>query len=362
MSSRLDLVDIHKSYSGGSPVLTGVSLGLDEGEILALLGPSGSGKSTLLRVVAGLEKPDRGLVRFDGRDLAPVPPHRRRFGLMFQEFALFPHRRVAENVAFGLEMLKLPPDAVARRIAAMLDLVGLGDLARRRVGELSGGERQRVALARSLAPEPLVLMLDEPLGALDRAWRERLLPEIRRILKTLAQTAVFVTHDQAEALAVADRVAVLIDGRLEQVDPPEVLYRRPRSEAVARFLGFENLLPGRLETAERVRTPVGVWPVEAGAAPAGAAVTALIRPESAEPVPIRGATADSEIDGRVLDVLFAGRFHRLTVMTRSGRRLVFELVMASAPAVGTEIRLRVHPTGVVLLPPPQGGWTEPGYM
>ena len=252
----LEIAHIYKSYPG-LPVLHDLSLTADEGEIVCLLGPSGCGKSTLLRIVAGLETPDAGQVRFDGQDLAGVPPHRRRFGLMFQDYALFPHKDVAGNVAFGLRMARLPASEISARVREMLALVGLSGAEQRRVTELSGGEQQRVALARSLAPGPRLLMFDEPLGALDRALREQLMNDLRVILKQVCVTAVYVTHDQEEAFAIGDRVAIMRarpdigeGGRIEQIGTPQEVYRQPVNAYVARFLGFQNLIDGNVAAGE----------------------------------------------------------------------------------------------------------------
>ncbi|MBE1875902.1 ABC transporter ATP-binding protein [Myceligenerans pegani] len=214
-----------------------VSLDVDQGEIVALLGPSGCGKSSLLRAVAGLEPLADGTVTWDDGDLTGVPVHRRQFGLMFQDGQLFPHRDAGRNVAYGLEAQHVPAPERAERVAGLLELVGLAGYERRRVATLSGGERQRVALARALAPRPRLLLLDEPLSALDRRLRERLAAEVRRVLKETGTTALFVTHDHDEAFAVADRVGVMSGGRLLQVAPPEELREKPATAEVAEFLG-----------------------------------------------------------------------------------------------------------------------------
>jgi len=219
---------------------------------MAVLGPSGSGKTTLLRVISGLQAPDRGRVLVDGEDVAGVPPHRRGIGLVFQDHALFPHRDVAGNVGFGLRMRRDTPAAIASRTAELLDLVGLSGFERRSVGTLSGGEQQRVALARALAPEPRLLLLDEPLGSLDRRLRDRLLDDLARLFEELALTALYVTHDQTEAFTLGDRVAVMRAGRVAQIATPDALWAMPVDEDVARFLGLANVWDGEVVRPEAV--------------------------------------------------------------------------------------------------------------
>src|SRR3972149_644150 len=258
----LELRKIRKSF-GGKAALSDVSFRVASGGIVALLGPSGSGKSTLLSIVAGLEKADRGQVRWDGKNLSGIPAHRRKFGLMFQDFALFRHRDVCGNVAFGLQVASKPPTQVRKRVDEVLHRVGLAALEHREVSALSGGEQQRVALARALAPQPRLLMLDEPLGALDRALRIRLLEDLSSILRKAGQTSLYVTHDQEEAYAIADRIVLLNAGRVAQIATPQQLYRNPASAFVARFLGFENLLPARVTRSGRrvwLETPIGKLP------------------------------------------------------------------------------------------------------
>jgi thiamine transport system ATP-binding protein len=238
----LTVRDLVVRYEGsrrgtGTTAVDGVTLGVAAGEVLALLGPSGCGKSSLLRAVAGLEPVAAGSITFDGDDVGRVPVHRRGFGLLFQDGQLFPHRDVGRNVAYGLEIQGLSRAERDERVTELLVAVGLEGFARRAVTTLSGGQQQRVALARSLAPRPRLLLLDEPLSALDRQLRERLAHDVRRTLKETGTTAVFVTHDHAEAFTVADRVAVMDAGRLLQVDTPDVLRAAPASERVAEFLG-----------------------------------------------------------------------------------------------------------------------------
>jgi thiamine transport system ATP-binding protein len=243
LSVRDLVVRYEDGDAGPTTAVAGVSFDVAPGEVLALLGPSGCGKSSLLRAIAGLEPVAAGSVSWDGADLAALPVHRRGFGLMFQEGQLFPHRDVARNVGFGLEMARVPRAERARRVDALLHAVGLDGYRRRAVSTLSGGEQQRVALARALAPAPSLLLLDEPLSALDRSLRERLAGDVRRTLVETGTTALFVTHDHDEAFTVADRVAVMSGGHLLRVDAPARLWREPGSRRVAEFLGYEAFVP-----------------------------------------------------------------------------------------------------------------------
>ncbi|WP_060906276.1 ABC transporter ATP-binding protein, partial [Streptomyces scabiei] len=259
----------------GRPVLDAVDLEVAEHEIVCVLGPSGSGKSTLLRVVAGLQPLDGGRVLLAGNDQAGVPAHKRGVGLMFQDHQLFPQRDVAGNVAFGPRMHGATKAERAERVRELLELVGLPGAARRPVGELSGGEQQRVALARALAPRPRLLMLDEPLGQLDRSLRERLVVELRELFAELGTTVLAVTHDQGEAFALADRVVVMRDGRIAQSGTPLDVWQRPVDEFVARFLGFDNVVEATV-TGAAADTAWGKVPVPEGS-PQGACAL-LVRP------------------------------------------------------------------------------------
>ena len=258
MNAALSLEGI--TYTVGErSIVKDVTLQVARGETLALLGPSGAGKTTLLRIVAGLEQPSDGKVSFEGRDVTRVPAHRRGFGFMFQEHALFPHMDVAANIEFGLRRAGWAAAQRRERIAELLELVGLEGFGKRKIERLSGGERQRVALARALAPKPRLLMLDEPLGSLDRGLRERLVAELREILARLAIPAIYVTHDQFEAFAIADRVAILETGEVERIDTPQALWASPRSPFVARFLGMHNTLDGVRDSVGLVRTVLGTF-------------------------------------------------------------------------------------------------------
>jgi thiamine transport system ATP-binding protein len=330
----------------GSPVLRGVDLDVPAGQLLCVLGPSGGGKSTLLRVVAGLEVPAAGRVKLDGRDLAGVPAHERGVGLMFQDYALFPHRNVAENVAFGLRMAGVDAAGARSRVAELLELVGLPGAERRPVSQLSGGEQQRVALARALAPRPRLLMLDEPMGSLDRTLRERLPEELRAIFTELGLTVIYVTHDQDEALSVADRVVLLASGRVVADDAPEGLWTRPANAWAARFLGFRNIAPAQVGD-HGVETAWGRLPRSAvdGLEEVGTAIegTLVIRPSALV------TATDGPIRGRVSSRRFRGDHVLLVVETGAPRPLYVEAREGELPVPGDDIALRVLARGAWLM-------------
>ena len=305
--------DVNVRFDGAA-ALDGALLDVDDGEVVTVLGPSGSGKTTLLRVVAGLQVPDSGRVLLDGVDLASTPPHRRDIGLVFQDHALFPHRDVADNVAFGLRMRGDSPEQVASRTAELLDLVGLAGFEQRSVGSLSGGEQQRVALARALAPEPRVLLLDEPLGSLDRRLRDRLLDDLGRLFDELELTAIYVTHDQTEAFMLGDRVAVMRAGRVVQVATPDELWAHPADADVARFLGLANV-----DGAE------------------------IVRPEA---VVVRAS-----VDGNatVVSAVRTGPLVRLRVALDDGRSLEAAVAAVEHPGPGDRVDVEIDPEGIVRL-------------
>jgi ABC-type Fe3+/spermidine/putrescine transport system ATPase subunit len=310
----LTITNISKSFIS-TPALTNISFDVASGEIVALLGPSGCGKSTLLSIVAGLQTADAGDVLWDGRSLRNTPSHRRGFGLMFQDYALFPHLNVFENVAFGLKMLKLPKGEIQIQVEEALNRVGLPAAAKRSVHTLSGGEQQRVALARSLAPRPRLLMLDEPLGSLDRNLREHLTGELRSILHTMKQTALYVTHDLEEAFTLADRIVLMNAGQVEQIGTPQELYRQPATPFAAHFLGLTNLLEGQV-SAEKVSTPLGHFP--APGQPDGR-VSVLLRPDAAN---LRDGPAC--VRGKVVEQRFLGS-HVQVILEVNGIPLAFDL-------------------------------------
>ncbi|MHC5903335.1 ABC transporter ATP-binding protein [Streptomyces sp. S6] len=326
---------------GERAVLDAVDLEVGEHEVVCVLGPSGSGKSTLLRVVAGLQPLDAGRVLLGGKDQGGVPAHRREVGLMFQDHQLFPQRDVAGNVAFGLRMHGASKGEQAGRVGELLELVGLPGAGKRAVGALSGGEQQRVALARALAPRPRLLMLDEPLGQLDRSLRERLVVELRELFGRLGTTVLAVTHDQGEAFALADRVVVMRDGRIAQSGTALEVWQRPADAFVARFLGFENVVPATVE-GEVALTPWGKVPVPAGSA------------QGERDVLVRSAGVRIGAEGMRCTV--AGRTFKGThvavqlVPEGGGPRLEAAVALREAPEVGERVEAGFDPAEVVVLP------------
>ncbi len=322
--SDLHLSNLTKRF-GSTVAVNDVSLDVAAGDIVCLLGPSGCGKTTLLRLVAGLEQSDGGSVLFDNQDITRVPLHKRGFGMMFQNFALFPHLNVGDNVGYGLKMLGLDSAEIATRTNDMLALVDMTGYNTRKVDELSGGQQQRVALARALATRPKLLMLDEPLGALDRALREHLMVELRNIIKNVGVTAIYVTHDQSEAYAIADHVAIMNEGEIEQYAPPQTVYNQPQSAFVARFLGFENVVAGNVIGARSVDSPIGPLMLAADVnREIGKAVEVLIRPNAITLRPTENAVTISEIT-----VTFRGRYSEIQLQVGT-QTLVFE-VASSTP-------------------------------
>ena len=309
----LEIEGVTTSF-GVKIALDDLSLDVSAGEVVALLGASGSGKSTLLRVVAGLQRPDAGRVQLDGQDLAPVPPHRRGIGLVFQDHALFHHRDVAANVAFGLRMRGDAPDQIDRRVGELLELVGLPGFERRSVATLSGGEQQRIALARALAPEPRILLLDEPLGSLDRPLRERLLADLDGLFTAIDLTALYVTHDQAEAFRLGDRIALIREGRIAQSGTPDELWAHPADEDVALFLG-QSVVDGR-----------------------------AFRPEA---VSVRRAADAESADAVVESAVRHGPMVRLVVRLHDGDRLAAAVTAIDHPIAGDRVTVAIDPDGVV---------------
>jgi len=345
-----------KSF-GKIVALDRVSLRIEAGELFFLLGPSGCGKSTLLRCIAGLEMPESGVIRFGERDVTEVPPHRRETAMVFQSYALWPHLSVAHNIAFGLEERRVPKPEIKRRVEAALELVQLAGFGPRGIEQMSGGQQQRVALARALVVKPKCLLLDEPLSNLDAQLRIEMRTEIRRLVKSNGLTAIYVTHDQEEALAMADRMAILSRGRIEQIGTPEAIYRTPRSASVASFIGETNLIPGTvLESAAQSATIataagplVGRLTDPAWRPQAGAAVQLSIRPEAWH---LHEEAGDNAISGRIVERSYLGQRIQYWIDTAAGRQQIVEMNPQQLHSPGeTSVRLHVRSDDVLVLEP-----------
>jgi len=326
----------------GRAAVDRVDLTVGDGETLAILGPSGCGKTTLLRAIAGLQPLDEGTIAWDGTDVGAVPPHERNFGFMFQEYALFPHRDVRGNVEFGLRMHGLDASARAPRVDEVLDLVGLGELRDRAVATLSGGEQQRVALARALAVKPRLLMLDEPLGALDREWRSRLTDEIRMLLDGAGLAAIYVTHDHEEAFSIANRVVVMRAGRVVQEGTARAIWERPSNAWVAQFLGFGAPVAA-VVGRHTLRTPWGDLAAPDGV-PDGE-VEIIMRPDALRP------DAKGQISAVVTRTRFAGARVEVSARPENGPMLVFFVDARDAPADGARLTIACDARRVLVYPP-----------
>ena len=352
--SRLTIRSVMKSF-GTNTVVRDFDLSMEDGEFISLLGPSGCGKTTVLRMVAGFETPTAGAIEIDGQDVTRLRASQRKIGMMFQSYALFPNLTAAGNVAFGLKVAGVPRDEAAQRVDEMLRMVGLTGLGDRYPYQMSGGQQQRVALARAIAPRPRVLLLDEPLSALDAKIRVALRSEIRAIQRELGITTLFVTHDQEEAMAMSDRVVVMTGGRADQVGTPDEIYNRPATRFVAEFIGALNLLPGRLRDPGTGAVDTVAGPVTLGRAipaVAGADLSLAIRPEGLRLMEHGDAAGGVSFSGRLVSRDFLGAIIRLKAEVPGGPVLTIDCFNRDGhalPRPGEDVRLSVRPEEVVLL-------------
>jgi spermidine/putrescine transport system ATP-binding protein len=353
MRGEIHLEQLTKSF-GEVVAVDGIDLGMPGGEFFTMVGPSGCGKTTTLRMIAGFERPTSGRIVLDGADVAQVPPHRRNVNTVFQSYALFPHLDVAGNVGFGLKYKKLTKSEQAKRIAEALALVQLGDYAKRKPGQLSGGQQQRVALARALVLTPQVLLLDEPLGALDARLRKDLQVELKALQAELGITFVFVTHDQEEALTMSDRVAVMSGGRVEQAGTPKEIYEEPATLFVADFLGVSNLIAGTASPdggACALRVGERTLRAAAGAVGSTGEVKAMVRPERVV-VEEQGTSGENRLPGLVERAVYIGSAHELHVRLIGGNLLKASIRNDGSPFLyeeGTPVTLYLPPDAVRVL-------------
>lgn len=349
MEVVLEIKNLYKRFTGEQWVIEDLNLSVSRGEIVCMLGPSGCGKTTILRLICGFERPDRGVILKNGTVLsgpaAHLPPERRRVGMVFQDYALFPHLTVLQNVEFGLKYRRRKNQDAQKKIQDLLGLTGIGDLARRYPHELSGGQQQRTALARALAHEPELILLDEPFSNIDTALRQHLRDDVKRLLRDAGCSAIFVTHDQEEALYLADTIAVMHAGRLEQAGSPEEVLYRPRSRVVADFIGRASYLPGRINDG-RVETELGNWPLPPEykgnlADP----VSVLVRPDAIEIV-----QNGEGYSARVVRVQFSGLQPLYTLALSSGLELLAQFPGSVRLREGVGVVVCFRPFGLAILP------------
>jgi putative spermidine/putrescine transport system ATP-binding protein len=352
ISLPISIEGVRKTY-GSFAALDDVSLEIGSGEFITLLGPSGSGKTTLLMVLAGFIRPDRGSVRFGERDVSLTPPHKRDVGMVFQNYALFPHMTVAGNVAYPLRLRGIAKAEIERRVKGALDLVQLGDLGGRNVDQLSGGQRQRVALARAIVFEPRILLMDEPLSALDKKLREQMQIEVRHLHQRLGMTTVYVTHDQREALTMSDRVAVIDKGRFRQIGRPREIYESPDSRFIAEFIGESHFIPVTLRGGAPY---AGDREIRIAGKPRFAAERQLlvVRPEKLRIVDGAGSDGLNLFEGRAKEIVYQGESTLLYVTLADGTEIAVRQPATSAgpslPAVGQPVRLALAPADSSLVP------------
>jgi len=347
MASSVTIRGVSKSFVKGAPVLNDIDLEVRRGELFFLLGPSGCGKSTLLRIIAGLTEANAGRIFFNDREVTALPPEKRRSAMVFQNYALWPHLSVFENVAFGLRAAKVPRREVASRVEEVMQLVRLEGFGDRVIGSLSGGQQQRVALARAVVVNPEVLLLDEPLSNLDARLRETMRGEIRRVARERGLTAIYVTHDRREALATADRAAVLHSGTLQQCAEPRVLYSRPANAFVAEFLGEANRVPAEVTGENEVTSALGVWRKIDCKGLIGK-VELLFRPEVVRTVPDASPPALAEFRASVAEELYAGEAAAYALEAAGGLRLQMQLSPSPPSPLSGNFRFAVAPEAVLV--------------
>ena len=354
----IELDSVSKSF-GGNPVVRELSISVEKGEFLSLLGGSGCGKTTTLRMIAGFESPSSGSVLVDGQDVSAVPPAKRRLGMVFQNYALFPNMTVARNIGFGLRVARRGRREIAQRVTEMLELIRMGEFAHRYPHQLSGGQQQRVALARAVAVEPAALLLDEPLSALDAKIRVRLREDIRAVQQKLGITTIYVTHDQEEALSISDRVAVMREGIIEQIGTPFEIYNRPATAYVASFIGTLNVLAARAVDPAAGILSVDGQEIRAAApfdAPGGGELRLSLRPEAMALGP--GEAGSNHLKGRLEGIRFLGSIVRLTVATGGNSVSVdrFNDPRLVPPILGEELMLSFPPESCIVALPRKGPW------
>lgn len=349
----LELKDIRKSFEKETDVLKGISLAIGKGEFITLLGSSGCGKTTTLRIIAGLETPDGGQVFLDGKDVTSLAPEARDVNTVFQNYALFPHMNVADNIGYGLKLKKTPKEEIRRKVKEMLELVQLPGYEKRKPSELSGGQKQRVAIARALVNNPKVLLLDEPLGALDLQLRRAMQIELKRLQKKLGITFVYITHDQEEAINMSDRIAVMNEGRFEQIGSPDEIYNHPRTSYVATFVGNANILKGRAAGTENgcvlVELPGGIMPVDAAGEEVkeGEEVTLAVRSEN---IRLDGGCG---LEAEVAEKSFAGGLLRVVLKLSDGTEVTASRYgIDAAVQPGEKVCLSFEPGDAVLVDRP----------
>lgn len=337
----IDLMEISKDF-GDTTVLENLNLYIRQNEFLTLLGPSGCGKTTTLRIIGGFEAPTTGKVIFEGKDITKQPPYLRQINTVFQKYALFPHLNVFENIAFGLRIKKLSKDEISSRVAEMLRLVNLSGFEKRDIDSLSGGQQQRIAIARALVNEPKVLLLDEPLGALDLKLRKEMQMELKKIQKSVGITFVYVTHDQEEALTMSDTIVVMDKGRIQQIGTPTDIYNEPKNRFVAKFIGESNIIEGLMLEDYKVEFAGNVFPCVDKGFGKNESVDIVIRPEDLDIVP----TDEGQITGRVINVTFKGVHYEMEVQSGDYIWTIHSTIMKD---VDTEIGMMVIPDNIHIM-------------